>query len=115
MGNLDLRSALGRGQPLPTKTIDRANRDQKGRYKMSKTQDRFVYRREDGLWANKRIGANKAASLHDTQKDAIDTAKNMLHNQGGGELTVKGLDGRIRSKDTIPPGNDPVPPIDKEH
>lgn len=27
----------------------------------------------------------------------------------------EGLDGRIRSKDTIPPGNDPNPPKDREH
>jgi hypothetical protein len=39
----------------------------------------------------------------------------MLHNQGGGELTTMGRDGRIRSKDTIAPGNDPNPPKDQEH
>jgi len=39
----------------------------------------------------------------------------MLGNQGGGELTVMGRNGRIRSKDTIPPGNDPCPPRDREH
>jgi hypothetical protein len=42
-------------------------------------------------------------------------AKDMLKNQGGGELTTKGRDGKIRSKDTIAPGNDPNPPKDKEH
>ena len=41
--------------------------------------------------------------------------RSMLQNQGGGELTTKGLNGRIRSKDTIKPGNDPCPPKDKEH
>jgi len=30
----------------------------------------------------------------------------MLVNQGGGELITKGLDGKIRSKDTINPGNE---------
>jgi hypothetical protein len=30
-------------------------------------------------------------------------------------LTIKGRNGRIRSKDTIKPGNDPCPPKDKEH
>jgi len=39
----------------------------------------------------------------------------MLINQGGGELTTKGVNGTIRSKDTIAPGNDPNPPRDKEH
>ena len=82
---------------------------------MSKDRDRTVYRRDDGKWVNKRNDAGRASSLHDTQRDANDTAREMLHNQGGGELTTMGLDGRIRSKDTIAPGNDPNPPKDTEH
>lgn len=82
---------------------------------MSKGQDRTISRRPDGQWANKRNDAGRASSLHKTQKDAIDTAKDMLGNQGGGELTTKGGDGKFRSKDTISPGNDPFPPRDKEH
>jgi len=82
---------------------------------MAKGQDRTIFRRSDGKWVNKRNDSERASSLHDTQKDAINTGHGMLSNQGGGELTVKGLDGRIRSKDTIPPGNDPCPPKDKEH
>lgn len=75
----------------------------------------MVYRRNDGTWANKRNDASKASSVHDTQKEAEAAARAMLTNQGGGELTTKGVDGRIRSKDTIAPGNDPVPPKDTEH
>lgn len=82
---------------------------------MSKGRDRDVYRRPDGTWVNKRHDADRASSLHDTQADAIDAARDQLHNQGGGELTVHGTDGRIRSKDTISPGNDPNPPRDREH
>lgn len=82
---------------------------------MSKDRDRTVYRRDDGKWANKRNDAGKASSVHDTQKEANKAAKEMLQNQGGGELTTKGRDGQIRSKDTISPGNDPLPPRDKEH
>lgn len=82
---------------------------------MSKDRDRFVFKRDDGKWVNKRQDGERASSLHNTQKDAIDTAKSMLQNQGGGELTTKGLNGKIRSKDTIPPGNDPNPPKDTEH
>ena len=81
----------------------------------SKGRDRMVSQRPDGKWANKRNDADKASSLHDTQGDAARAAKEMLHKQGGGELTIKGLDGKIRSKDTIAPGNDPNPPRDKEH
>ncbi len=82
---------------------------------MSKKQDRVVSRRPDGKWANKRNDASRASSLHDTQAQAIDAARTNLQNQGGGELTTLGRNGRIRSKDTIPPGKDPCPPRDKEH
>lgn len=82
---------------------------------MSKDRDRMVYRRPDGTWANERNDASRASSVHDTQKAALKAAKSMLEKQGGGELTTKGVDGKIRSKDTIAPGNDPNPPRDKEH
>lgn len=82
---------------------------------MSKGQDRTVYRRSDGLWINKRNDSDRATSVHDTQADAINAARQNLQNQGGGELTIKGRDGQIRSKDTIPPGRDPNPPKDTEH
>ncbi|MGV0910858.1 DUF2188 domain-containing protein [Martelella sp. FOR1707] len=82
---------------------------------MSKDRDRMVYKRPDGTWVNKRNDTNRASSVHQTQKEAIKTAREMLHNQGGGELTTKGTNGEIRSKDTIAPGNDPNPPRDREH
>ena len=79
------------------------------------SNDRMVYRRTDGTWANKRNDAGKASSLHGTQGEAIKAAHEMLENQGGGELIVQGIHGKIVSKDTIPPGNDPFPPRDTEH
>lgn len=82
---------------------------------MAKGQDRFVSRREDGQWANQRADASKASSLHPTQGAANQAAREMLKHQGGGELTTQGIHGRIVSKDTIAPGNDPFPPRDKEH
>jgi uncharacterized protein DUF2188 len=75
----------------------------------------MVSRRPDGTWENKRNDAVRASSLHETQGEAADAAKRMLHDQGGGELSIKGLDGKIRSKDTIPPGHDPNSPKDTEH
>jgi hypothetical protein len=82
---------------------------------MSKDRDRIIFRRDDGKWANKRNDADKASSVHNTQGDATDAGREMLRNQGGGELTIKGRDGQIRSKDTIAPGHDPFPPRDREH
>ncbi len=81
---------------------------------MSKN-DRSVYRRSDGQWANKLNDSDRASSLHETQHSAENAAREMLRNQGGGELTTMGRDHLIRSKDTIAPGNDPFPPRDKEH
>jgi len=77
--------------------------------------DRTVSRRPDGTWANKKDGNERASSLHRTQREAERAAHDALKREGGGELKVKGEDGRIRSKDTIPPGRDPNPPKDKEH
>jgi len=82
---------------------------------MSKGRDRTVYRRQDGQWANKRNDSRRASSLHDTQRAGEEAARDMLQKQGGGELTTMGRDHKIRSKDTIAPGNDPCPPRDKEH
>jgi hypothetical protein len=79
------------------------------------SKNRTVYQRSDGQWANKRNGAERAASLHETQGDAWNAARGNLHNQGGGELTVMGRNHRIVSKDTVSPGNDPFPPKDREH
>ena len=76
--------------------------------------DRSVYRCRDGKWANKRDGASQPSSLHDTQAEAQNAARRNLRNSGG-ELKTMGRNGRIRSKDTIPPGNDPNPPKDREH
>ena len=58
-------------------------------------------------WASKRGGANRASSLHDTQADAIEASRNYLTKQGGGELNIHGVNGQIRAKDSIFPGNDP--------
>lgn len=82
---------------------------------MSRKNDRIVFKITSGDWANKKNSASKASSLHSSQKAAEDAARKMLKNQGGGELITKGRDGKIRSKDTIAPGNDPNPPKDKEH
>ncbi len=80
---------------------------------MSKSQDRMVFQRPDGTWVNQRNDASRATSLHQTQKEAVDSARQNLSNSGGGELTIKGRDGEIRDKVTIAPGNDPHPPKDK--
>ncbi|BCM91606.1 hypothetical protein IAD21_03481 [Abditibacteriota bacterium] len=78
--------------------------------------DRTVYRRpEDNMWVNKRNDATRPASIHGTQKEAVQAARENLQNSGGGELTTMGTRGGIVSKDTIDTGNDPRSVIDTEH
>lgn len=72
-------------------------------------KDRMVYKK-DGKWVNKKNESGKASSVHDTQQEAIDVASAMLGNHGGGELSIKGRNGKIRDKRTISPGKDPYPP-----
>lgn len=82
---------------------------------MSKDRDRTVYKRSsDSKWVDKRNDATRGF-VFDRQADAIASGRDKLINSGGGELTVKGRDGRIRSKDTLGRGNDPIPPRDREH
>lgn len=78
------------------------------------SKDRTVFLK-DGVWVNKLNGASRASSLHETQAEANARAKEMLQNAGGGERTTKGVSGKIVSKDTIKPGNDPRSIKDTEH
>lgn len=82
---------------------------------MSKSSDRIIFKRDSGDWVNKKVDSDKASSIHRTQREAENAAREMLKNSGGGELITKGLNGKFRSKDTIAPGNDPNPPKDREH
>lgn len=69
--------------------------------------DRIVYRRkDDGQWVNKKVDSDQDSSIHDKQSQAEKAAKEMHRNTRGGELITKGLDGKIISKDTIPPARD---------
>jgi hypothetical protein len=83
--------------------------------KMANRNNRWISKRSDGKWANKKEGAERASSVHDTQREAEEAGRTQLSNSGGGELITKGKDGRIRSKDTIAPAKDPHPPKDTEH
>jgi hypothetical protein len=46
---------------------------------MSKN-DRSVFKRPDGTWANKRNDADRAGSVHSTQREAEQAAREMLKN-----------------------------------
>lgn len=77
-----------------------------------KKNDRFIYKTASGKWADKRVGASRPYKLFDTQTAAIESGHQKLEKVGG-ELTIKGVDQKIRRKITISPGNDPCPPKDR--
>jgi len=61
----------------------------------------------DGQWAVRAEGSERVTSVHPTQREAIETAREISRNQGS-EMLIHGRDGRIRERDTH--GNDPYPP-----
>jgi hypothetical protein len=73
---------------------------------------RFVGPGSDGRWQVKKPGSDRASSTHNTQAEAIERAREILGNTGGGELTIQNRKGVIRDSDTVAPGNDPNPPPD---
>jgi hypothetical protein len=51
------------------------------------------------------VGGGEGIAVHtDTQADAIDRGRTIVSNGGGGEVTIHGRDGQIRSKDTSTSG-----------
>lgn len=68
-----------------------------------------VTKRPNG-WAAIKEGASKAASVHGTQSEAQQVARELSANSGGGELVTHDEQGQIRQKNTIPPAKDPFPP-----
>ncbi|AJR23362.1 DUF2188 domain-containing protein [Sphingobium sp. YBL2] len=61
----------------------------------------------EGGWAVKGAGNSRATSVHETQAQAIEAARNIARNQES-ELLIHGRNGQIRERDSF--GNDPFPP-----
>lgn len=69
-------------------------------------KNQHVVPHQDG-WAVKGARNQRATSVHDTQQQAIDAARDIARNQQS-ELIIHRPDGRIRDKDSH--GNDSFPP-----
>lgn len=69
-------------------------------------KNQHVVPHENG-WAVRGEGNERATSVHNTQQQAIDVAREIARNQQA-ELVIHRPDGRIRDKDSY--GNDPFPP-----
>ena len=63
-------------------------------------------------WAVKPEGGKRAVSVHPTQKEAIEKARELTIKQKS-EVVIHGKDGKIRDKDSY--GHDPCPPKDRKH
>lgn len=69
-------------------------------------RNQHVVPHEDG-WAVRGAGSTRASSVHQTQQEAIQAAREIAQNQRT-ELFIHGRDGRIRERDSH--GGDPFPP-----
>lgn len=79
---------------------------------MSDIERRHVVPGSDGGWDVTKPAASRRSAHADTQAGAIDRAREIVTNAGGGEVVIHGRDGRIRDSDTVGGGNDPLPPRD---
>lgn len=75
-------------------------------------KNQWVSPRPNGKWAVHGEGNTRDTALYDTQAQAHIRAIQIAKNQES-EVIIQRRDGTIRSKDSY--GNDPCPPIDKEH
>lgn len=67
-------------------------------YNVFKKGDKWVGEKQDG---------KRASVTADTQAEAYKATREIVQNQGGGDISVHGVDGKIREKNTIAPAVDP--------
>ena len=85
------------------------------RFTVPNPNDRYVVRNPHGGWDVKAAHAQRSSRRTRTQAEAIQHAKDIVRNAGGGEVRIQGTDGRFRDSDTVTPGNDPHPPKNTRH
>ena len=66
--------------------------------------DRHVVPGEKG-WRVVKEGAQQASATTATQAEAVERAREIIANDGGGELVIHGQDGAIRESRTIAAGS----------
>jgi hypothetical protein len=67
--------------------------------KMPNRNNHWVSQREDGRWADKREGADRASGLYNTQQEAFEAARDAAMREGG-EVFIKNREGQIRDRNT---------------
>lgn len=78
---------------------------------MSNKKDIHVVPHQDG-WATKREGSSRAGVVVDTQREAIERAKDTAQREKV-EVVIHRPNGQIRDSDSY--GRDPNPPKDEKH
>lgn len=67
---------------------------------MSKN-DRYVSETADGGWDVRKEGHRRATARASTQRDAIERARRIVRNEGGGEIRVMNRSGKIMDSKTV--------------
>ena len=78
---------------------------------MTKKKDIHVVPHPNG-WATRKEGASRPGSIHNTQKEAQQKAREQAKRERV-EVVTHGKDGKILDSDSY--GNDPLPPRDRKH
>ena len=71
---------------------------------MSKANDtdRYVVPNNDrGGWDVKKERADRASAHTDTKNEAVDRAREIVRNEGGGEIRIANQQGRLIDSDTV--------------
>ena len=66
----------------------------------------------EGGWGIRGSGNSRLTSVHRTQAEAAEAARDIARNQRS-EVVIHDRHGKIRDKDSY--GNDPCPPRDRKH
>ncbi len=75
--------------------------------------NRHVVQNPRGGWDVRKPGSSRASAHAGTQSDAVDAARKIVRNGGGGEVRIHGLNGRISDSNTIAAAKAPLPPRDQ--
>ncbi|MCU1579994.1 MAG: hypothetical protein JWP19_2198 [Rhodoglobus sp.] len=81
---------------------------------MAEENNRHVVPNPDGGWDIVKPNADRASAHLPTQGEAIDRARDIVTNLGGGEVRIHNRQGEIRDTDTVGGGHDPNPPRDRK-
>ena len=67
----------------------------------------YIVQKNGDKWEIYSVSERRVLATASTQAEAIRFARELINKAGGGELQIRGLNGRIREQDTIAPGSDP--------